>query len=311
MNTKITRRCILCDADNYEILFTYTYDYLTKVRDLSPEMLENIEWSEDTTSSIVRCKSCQAKYIRDVYPDYERSKKELSEEEIVNLWNKHGSDNKFFWVEYRMWILYSTISLAINNLSKEIKLLDYGAGTGTWCNMARALGVNDVFAYEPYSHYNPKYYKTYNFPGINSSRSWEKIQDFAPFDVVICNGAFEHFLNPKEDISRIYDNMTRGGYFYINNPFMDLDNELDSLKRAKKIEKKMSISHYHPGHVNYLTRGEFKSFLLNNFDFKIINIGTNPLYPPRNLKRLIKAKIKSLLFYTGLYKQDVVVLKKV
>lgn len=315
MNTKIvdqdkvTRRCIICDSDNYEILFSYTYDFLTKVRDHSPELLAEIGWSEDTTSSIVRCKNCRAKYIRDVIPGFERSKKELSDEEVVNLWNGHNSYKKLFRVEYRMWRLYSTISLAINNLSKDIKLLDYGAGAGVWCNMARALGVKDVFAYDPYSAYNPKYYQSYNFPGIYASRSWGKIQDNAPFDVVICNSTFEHLFDPKEDISRIHDNMTRGGYFYIDNPFFDLDNEIDSLRKAKKIVKKMEISHYHPGHVNLLTPYKFKSFL-KSFGFKIINIRGNPLIPSGDLKRLIKEKAKSLLLYAGLYKPTAFILKK-
>ena len=307
---KITRRCILCDADNYEIIFTYTYDYLAKVRRHPTEWLEEIGWSEDTISSVVRCTNCGAKYVRDVFHNFETGYTELSEQKVINAWNNYDSYKKFDRTEYKIGVLYNVISLAINDLSRNIRLLDYGAGSGTWCNMARAFGVKDVFAYDPHHPYHPEFYKLYNFPGIVASRSWEEMQNYGPFDAVICNAVFEHLVNPREDISRIYDNMTKGGYFYINNPFMNLDKEINSLKNAKKIEKKMAISHYHPGHVNYLTPGEFRLFL-SNFGFKTIRVGANPLIPPGNLKRFIRGKIGSLCIYTGIYKPSRVILKKV
>lgn len=306
----ITRNCIACNSDNYEVLFTYTYDFLVNVREVPAQWLEKIGWDKDIKSTIVECKKCGTKYVRNAFPNWEEQQEEKNEEEIKQSWINHDSYKKYFWRTYEMWVLHNLITLATKKFSRNVKLLDYGAGHGSWCNLARAMGVNEVLAYEPFHPYHPDNYKTYNFPGIVASRSWEEIEKHAPFDMVVCNGAFEHFLNPKEDINRIKENMTQGGYFYINNPVMDLNKELNPLKNADKIVKKMKISHYHPGHLNYLTPKQFNKFI-KSFNFKAIKVQPNPMTPPVSLKGNLKRKIKSLLFFTEMFNPDIYIVKKV
>ena len=120
--------------------------------------------------------------------------------------------------------------------------------------------------------------------------------------------------DPKKDISRIYDNMATGGHFYINQPFMNLPKEIKALKQAQKIVKKMPISHYHPGHVNYLTNLQFRLFL-ENFGFKILNIGKNPLVQcKKDLVSQLKKAISPflpLLIAIGIYRPWQFILKKI
>ncbi len=178
--------------------------------------MKEIGWTEVTTSSLVKCTDCGVRYVRDIFLPFEESKPALSEEDVVQLWDNHDSHKKFVWRDFSIWILQSLVSRAIQNFSRNIKLLDYGAWAGSMCNLARALGIRDVYAYEPYSQYKTEFYRRYNFPGIVASQSWEEIEEEGPFDIVICNSVFEHLSNPAEDIRRINGAMTEGGYFYIN-----------------------------------------------------------------------------------------------
>jgi len=191
------RRCILCDADDAETLFTFTYDFLTRARESSPEWLAEIGWTPDVTSSIVRCRRCGAKYVRDVFTNFEEKKDELTEVDVINLQQQANSKKLFPKAEKQLWILYNLLYHTHRHFGRDIALLDYGAGSGTWCNTARALGINRVFAYEPYNPYPPSLYSKFNFPGIKATRSWDDIASEGPFDAVMCNAVFEHLSNPR------------------------------------------------------------------------------------------------------------------
>ncbi len=308
----LTRSCILCEEDNYEVLFTYTYDFLAKVRNISTVLLKEIGWTENTTSSIVKCKKCRSIYVRDVFLNIEERKPEYTEEHAADLNNIYNSKSKYYRRTHCLWVLCNLIAHTSSSID-NIKLLDYGAGIGSWCNAARALGIANVFAYEPYNSYHPRFYEKYNFPGIVASRSWEDIEKQGPFDLVVCTSVFEHLSDPKKDMSRLYDNMATGGHFYINQPFMNLPKELNTLKQAQKIVKKMPISHYHPGHVNYLTNLQFRLFL-EKFGFKILSIKKNPLAPYKKdilsqFKKTI-SPLLPLLIAIGVYRPWEFILKK-
>lgn len=303
------RNCIVCDQDNYETLFDYTYDFLIQVRDTDPAYLDSIGWARDTTSSIVKCHRCGAIYVRDVFLQLETKKPARSEEDVLRSQNNPGSYKSLGSREQAIWILSNLLQRVGRQFKRNIKLLDYGAGSGTWCNLARVLGVREVFAYDPFSSYRPEFYRTYNFPGIVASRSWQEIREHGPFDVVVCNAVFEHLSHPESDVQRIYDHMTPTGYAYLHNPFMDVQNELPALKRADKIHKSMAISHYHPGHVNYLTPAHFKRFV-EKFSFEAIPIAADPFTPPGDLKRFLRRTAKSLLLQLGLLQADKFLLQK-
>ena len=72
--------------------------------------------------------------------------------------------------------------------------------------------------------------------------------------------------------------MSKGGVFYVNNPFMDIDREIDQLLNAKTIYKKDNISHYHPGNINYLKPKQFK-YLLKKIGFDVLSFNVKPPVP--------------------------------
>ena len=290
-NGKIIRKCIICGKDHYETMFTFTYDFLTKIfKNIGPGYVEEIGWSPDTRSSIVRCLECKCSYVRDVFVGYERAKGDKPIEEATCNSSSCGSN----WAE-RVWILNCIFFLAQNvsykktlNDKKGINFLDFGSGSGNLSNLARAMGIRDVYALDPYTICQKAYYEKYNFPGIVFSRDKDEIFKHAPFDVVVCNGTFEHLFDPVNELVSIYDNMSKGGFFYVNNPFMDIDREINQLRNAKLIYKKDPISHYHPGHINYLKPKQFKG-LLKKIGFEVLSFNVKPSVP------LTKTTIKLFL----------------
>ena len=69
---------------------------------------------------------------------------------------------------------------------------------------------------------------------------------------------------------------------------MDIDREITQLKNAKSIYKKDPISHYHPGHINYLKPKQFKD-LLKKIGFEVLSFSVKPPVP------LTKTTIKPFL----------------
>ena len=292
---KVIRKCIICGKDDYKIMFTFTYEYLTNIyKNVQSGYIDEIGWTPDTTSSIVRCQRCGSVYTRDVFVGYERdrSNKPLEEETTDS---SIGNGYSIQLAE-AAWIHNFILFLAQNNFNhmrgsqKRIKYLEFGSGSGALSNLARAMGIRDVYALDPYTSTQKIYYEKYNFPGIVFSRDKDEIFKHAPFDVVVSSSVFEHLFDPANELISIYDNMSRGGIFYVTNPFMDIDREITQLKNAKSIYKKDPISHYHPGHINYLKPKQFKD-LLKKIGFEVLNFSVKPPVPLS--KYTVKAFLRS------------------
>lgn len=266
----IIRDCVLCGADDAETRFTFTRDFLIEVRDHSPAYLDRIGWDDGTTSSIVRCRRCGAHYVRDVVPAFEQATADLepSEEAVREQRRRVESHRNFEAYDELFWKVRSLLHRLVHRQGRDLRVLDFGAGSGRACNMARALGVRDVVAYDPYGAYGEEAYRRINFPGILFTRDADALADQAPFDLVVCQTVIEHVLDPQAELDRIHDVMAPGGYLYINNPTCTIEAEIEELGRATRIRKEDPISHYHPGHLNYLDPRQFGR-LLDSTDFDV------------------------------------------
>ena len=276
MDNKIIRSCINCGADDYKALFSYTYNFMTQVRQSTPEYMEKVGWSKDVTSTIVKCHTCGFNYIRDVFPNTERQKPIPTLEEISRMYTY----KRFRGFDEENWLVRNLVFFAVQRQKRDIKFLDFGAGSGTISNAARVYGVRDVIAYDPYSGYGAEEYKKFNFPGIYFTRNRDDLYKWAPFDIAVCLGVIEHTLNPRRELEIMYEIMSKGGFLYISNPLMDLDKELGHLVKAKSIKKKDKISHYHPNHLNYMTPRQFLN-ILEGVGFKITPMVFSPAVPFR------------------------------
>jgi SAM-dependent methyltransferase len=179
-----------------------------------------------------------------------------------------------------LWVVRNLVALAARRQGREVRFLDFGAGGATACKTAKALGVADVFAYDPfYAGYIQDVFERVHGFGITALRQREQVLASAPFDAVLFQSSVEHVADPKLELATIRDAMTSGGFLYVNNPFLDLARDLDRLKAATKIAKKDRISHYHPWHLNYLTPRQFRS-LLDGLGFRVTNLAFYAPPPP-------------------------------
>ena len=169
-NGKVIRKCIICGKDDYEAIFTFTYEYLTKIyKNVNLETLKEIGWTPDTRSSIVRCLKCKSIYVRDVFVGYERGRGDHPLEEEVYP----STSGYTVQTAEGVWVLNSIFFLIQNNMfhqkrnsQNRIKFLEFGSGMGALSNLARAMGIRDVYALDPYTSAQKIYYEKYNFPEL-------------------------------------------------------------------------------------------------------------------------------------------------
>jgi 2-polyprenyl-3-methyl-5-hydroxy-6-metoxy-1,4-benzoquinol methylase len=322
---RVIRNCVVCGSESYTDKFSFTFDFLTKIRGHDGGNLRLRGWSEDVTSTIVKCSHCGCNYIRDVVltvPEYRTAQSEHTRTLEGIEKRKQGASDKRVFQNYASldrdnWVVRYLLILAAQRQQRDIRFLDFGAGEGRACNMARVSGIKDVVAYDPFNVENIQdIFDVVNFPGIKCVRSREELTALGPFDAVVFQSAIEHVLDPRGEMQLIFDLMSRGGYLYVNNPVMDLDKELDQLRNAKKIVKKDRISHYHIDHYNYMMPRHF-SQIIKDVGFKI-----TPLvhYPPvplakgmlgQYLLRNAKYAIRSLQNILGIpYKRNFYILRK-
>jgi 2-polyprenyl-3-methyl-5-hydroxy-6-metoxy-1,4-benzoquinol methylase len=300
---------------------------LNSVRGSPEESLKRKGWTPETTSTIVKCLDCGCNYVRDVIPEVkkdnlsERSSKELRTEAIEKF--KQGHESSRTYKRYPIndaahWLIRNLCLLAANKQRRDIRVLDFGAGPGQMSNLIKACGVRDVIAYDPFfSDTMQEKYDAANFPGIICVSSAAKMENYGPYDAVIFQSAVEHVVDPRSELQLIFDNMSQGGYLYVNNPVMDLDVELSELKSSQKIVKGELISHYHPGHLNYMMPKQFEG-LLKEIGFKILpNVYYFPPASPgagmlgRQINSMVKKSIRWIQNLFGLpYKRYSYILQK-
>jgi 2-polyprenyl-3-methyl-5-hydroxy-6-metoxy-1,4-benzoquinol methylase len=290
----------MCDADDSIDIFTYTYDFINKVRDTHAKHLAHWGWDKDTTATIVRCKKCGCHYVRDVVPMTTHI--ELEKANIERLF----SYPKYKAIDRINWTVRNLVFLAASEKKRDLKFLDFGSGGAFASNAARMLGLREVFAYDPFYPDDPsENFAIRNFPGIRTSNLIEEIPDAGPFDIVFFQGAIEHVENPKGELRTIFENMSSGGYLYVNNPVMDIASEIHALRAATRIVKSDSISHYHQHHLNYMMPNEFKK-MLREVGFEITHLTYYPSVPLARgqfvnfLKRNLKVLTRTLQNYFGI-----------
>jgi 2-polyprenyl-3-methyl-5-hydroxy-6-metoxy-1,4-benzoquinol methylase len=314
VDSKITRPCIICSSEHFDEKFTYTYEFMTQVRGHDGARLAQQGWVPGATSTIVKCCDCGCCYVRDVlrlpaeYMVAEIAKRAAPDAlgDYIRKVRNAETFKRYRQRDQMNWMVRNTISLAAERQGRDIRMLDFGAGGGQACNAARANGVRDVIAYDPYFvDTTQEYYNATNYSGILCISTPEELAKKGPYDAVIFQSAIEHVMDPRAELQLIFENMTQGGYLYVNNPVMNLDAELAQLTAANKISKRDAINHYHPWHLNYMMPREFER-MLQDIGFKILPMGYHtPAVPGagavrRRIAVTIKASIRWIQNILGL-----------
>jgi len=305
----IERPCIICGDNSYDEKFCFTYDFMMRVRGHDEAPLKKMGWTNETTSTIVKCRKCGCNFIRDVLrwaDDFlEKRSKESADPEALraHILKIRKADNfkRYASLDEQNWTVRNLVFLAATKMGRDIRFLDFGAGGGgETCDAARACGVREVTAYDPHFDFNIQdYYDAANFPGIKCISTASELREQEKFDAVFFQSAVEHVMDPRGELQLIFDNLTSGGYLYVNNPVMNLDGELPQLQAATQIQKRDRISYYHPRHLNYMMPRHF-SRILQDVGFKILPMVTyaparpGPDFLRRNLWVKSKASVRWL-----------------
>lgn len=320
----VIRDCILCGSSDYEPLYTFTFDFLVGVRGQSETAVREQGWTESTTSTIVRCQACGCDYVRDcILPPLKvgRSEGERAEwSDVAGYIAKHRADDIFQNYGSRdreNWIVRNLVLLASLGNKRDIRFLDYGAGSCSVSATARAYGVRDVIAYDPFWAASIQArVDGSRYAGITCVHDRRVLPELGPFDAAMFQSAIEHVADPRGELETIFNVLAPGGYLYVNNPVMDLRKELGELKAAKTIKKGQRISHYHPYHINYMLPRQFAG-MLREVGFEITPIAFYapvPWVPGQRkqfLMRLVKIAVRSIQNWLNLpYERYVFVVRK-
>ncbi len=192
-----------------------------------------------------------------------------TEEEIMNIYKGYADKKNRIEVEKkRKEFIYP---LKLNKLKKYApgnKLLDIGAGLGTFVYVARSFGF-EAFGVEFEKEQCEKAKDLWGVELLN-----ERIENICEyhknFDVVNLNHVLEHVYSPKKLLNIIYDLLKPGGIALIEVP-----NEFNSIKVVMSFFKKHRDTQINPLHhlyffslttiKNYINREKFEILEFNQF----------------------------------------------
>lgn len=275
--THAVRSCIVCGADDAVPQFTFTSDFLTRVRGSTAQELRTKGWTDAMTSTIVRCARCGCNYIRDVFIADEQGElfaRDRTEEEITQGLAKHRRQFGFNNVNHLAFcnrviatlLRYLTAHRAV---TQETSFLDFGCSFSILSAIAKVRGFDHVVSYDP--KFRPTLLarlRAVEEPhplGISYANNPEALERRAPFDAIVCQSAIEHFYDPRAELRRMYGLLRDDGILYIDSPIMPLDRERTLLEQEATITDPKILrtlrKSYHIDHLNYLLPRHFTQLL--------------------------------------------------
>tara|TARA_Y100001970_G_scaffold51317_1_gene64951 strand:+ start:34168 stop:35106 length:939 start_codon:yes stop_codon:yes gene_type:complete len=260
----IIRKCPLCNSSDYAVLFSFTYEYLTKIQGVDKDLLDFIGFYEDSKSSIVTCKDCEFIFIREHYEFDKKFEKFWDIKPRKSDNSKFGEKKNFENRRLGNLIYNSIINQLImyvnppsdNPMGKQ-KWLDYGCGDGHLALMANGINFVDIIGFD----INNKKLTEANKKGLNISSSISDINSNGPYDCIICTSVVEHVENPLEIITSLSKNLKSNGILYLTLP---VDSKKNIISHCNDLSKDRLNSTYHLGHINYFTTNQLRSILVKN-----------------------------------------------
>ncbi len=314
-DTHLVRACIFCGRDNSEDLFSYTYDFLNQNRNVSKERLEELGWRPETTSTIVRCKDCGCNYVRDIFIMYENAASvPLLHNEMQDIITKQAKPISFENKNYLSYCraLASTLLRAVARRQpgkNRISLLDFGSSLSSFSLTARVSGFDSVTLYDAYFRPNIQDAISRKHPiDFCFVRDKNELHSLAPFDVLTCQAAVEHFYDPRAELKLMHDLLTDDGVLFITNPCLPLNERAELLKREAlqtdpKVRRRLRKD-YHIQHVNFPSPKQF-SKMLHDAGFKEVPtllyylFLSESMFGAKNIVRMGKALV---LYFLDIFK---------
>jgi len=134
----------------------------------------------------LKCGLLQSYHLDDASPDT-----------LLDLYNAvEDLDTGAAWRQYvTATRIRQLVSVKLLDYNKIGRVLEFGSGSGYLINLLRHLYGWNVIGYDPYTR--PYYSDQCIF------KEWQDVLDRGPFDLIIATEVFEHFVNPRDEITRL------------------------------------------------------------------------------------------------------------
>ena len=248
MPNKLIRNCIVCGAESGAEIFSYTFDFMVNVRGTPPDRLRAKGFGDEETSTIVKCSKCGCNYIKDVLVDFQTASarehgEDVSEKKSLEERTRATTQtfsSKQISDHLRMSKIYEKATRHVRAAGESrTKVLDFGAGSARFSNLAKVIGADLVVSYDlGYGDDVQDVFDAAYTNGIVATNKIGVVEEHGPYHVIFCQSMIEHVTDPQAILCHLQQNLHDAGIVYINNPIMNIDKEISELRAATSIVKK-------------------------------------------------------------------------
>jgi len=216
--------------------------------------LAHLGFPEDTLFPIVRCRHCRFAYSQRLLNS---ELLDLLYERMISEQNDRRHEENLYRTKVYAGIftllLHSTIGKERQDSS--LKLLDFGGGTGAFCQVASAPQIQPI-CFET----SQRRLRLIRAKGLNVIDRFDQIAAHGPYDMILCNQVLEHVPHPKEILRTFARVLNPGGSAYLAVPAYPDEILATNAERYRSGDKyPLDLNPWE--HLNYFSPESFRVML--------------------------------------------------
>lgn len=97
---------------------------------------------------------------------------------------------------------------------KQIKVLDFGSGSGAFLTHLKTLGIQNAYGYD----FDPEACRCAREAGLTAFSTEEEMRQSGPYDFIFLNHVIEHLAAPVQEVTRLTQHLAPGGRLILRTP---------------------------------------------------------------------------------------------